>query len=109
MDNLNLDSLIISWQVQVSDSSDSILSINGPFSLNIFKDSVNIDIPYISFQLQDSLFSRIMAIDAQSIYLNNDTLDFLMDYSMDQGQSWINEFNIDLIKISLILIICGTF
>ena len=95
MDSLDIDSLIISWQVQVSDSSDSILSINGPFSLNIFKDSVNIDIPYISFQLQDSLFSRIMAIEVQSIYLNNDTLDFLMDYSMDQGQSWINEFNID--------------
>ena len=40
MDSLEVDSVIVAWQVQVLDTSDSILSANGPFYLNVFKESV---------------------------------------------------------------------
>ncbi|OUX30199.1 MAG: hypothetical protein CBE24_06965 [bacterium TMED264] len=95
MDSLDVDSVFVEWQVQVLDSSDSILSANGPFYLSISKDSVNINIPNISFQLQDSLLTRNADIETQIIYVYDDTLEVIMDYSIDQGQSWVNEFRID--------------
>ncbi|MFL3007284.1 MAG: T9SS type A sorting domain-containing protein [Candidatus Neomarinimicrobiota bacterium] len=98
MDSLDIDSVIVAWQVQVLDSSDSILSTNGPFSLNISKDSVNINTPDITFQIQDSIFSRNADIEAQIIYIYDDTLQVVMDYSVNQGQSWVNEFSIDTSK-----------
>ena len=95
MDSLEVDSVVVAWQVQVLDSSDSILSTNGPFYLNIIKDSVDINIPDITFQLQDSIFSRNTDIEAQVIHIYDDTIQVVMDYSINQGQSWVNEFSID--------------
>jgi len=92
---LEVDSVEIAWQVQVLDSSDSILSTNGPFYLNIIKDSVDINIPDITFQLQNSIFSRNADIEAQIIHIYDDTIQLVMDYSINQGQSWVNEFSID--------------
>ena len=98
MDSLEIDSVIIAWQVQVLDSSNSILSTNGPFYLNISKDLVNIDIPDITFQLQDSMVSRNADIEAQIIYIYDDTLQILMDYSINQGQSWSNVLSLDTVQ-----------
>ena len=95
MDSLEVDSVVVAWQVQVLDSSDSILSTNGPFYLNIIKDSVDINIPDITLQLQDSIFSRNTDIEAQVIHIYDDTIQVVMDYSINQGQSWVNEFSID--------------
>ena len=95
MDSLNVDSISIAWQVQVFDSLDSITSINGPYSLNIFKDSMNVDIPNLALELGDTLFSRNMHIETKMVYIYNDSLELTMDYSIDQGESWSNEFMID--------------
>ena len=85
MDSLEVDSVVVAWQVQVLDSSDSILSTNGPFYLNIIKDSVDINIPDITFQLQDSIFSRNTDIEAQVIHIYDDTIQVVMDYSIIRG------------------------
>ena len=95
MDSLGVDSVSIAWQAQVFDSLDSITSINGPYSLNIFKDSMNVDIPNVALVLGDNLFSRNMHIETKMVYIYDDSLELIMDYSIDQGESWSNEFMID--------------
>jgi len=95
MDSLDIDTVTITWQVQVMDSSDSVFSTNGPFTLDIYKKPVNIDVPNITFELQDSLLSRNTNLETQIIYIYDDTMAIYMDYSVDGGASWFNEFTID--------------
>ena len=98
MDSLNVDSVSVVWQVYALDSIDSVFSVNGPYHLHISKDSVNIDIPSIYLQIEDSLFSRNMDIETKMIHIYEDSLQLTMDFSIDQGESWTNEFKIDTLQ-----------
>ena len=98
MDSLNVDSVSVVWQVYALGSIDSVFSVNGPYHLHISKDSVNIDIPSIYLQIEDSLFSRNMDIETKMIHIYEDSLQLTMDFSIDQGESWTNEFKIDTLQ-----------
>ena len=63
--------------------------------INIYKDSMNVDIPNVALVLGDNLFSRNMHIETKMVYIYDDSLELIMDYSIDQGESWSNEFMID--------------
>ena len=49
----------------------------------------------ITFEIQDSLLSRNANLETQVIYIYDDTMAIYMDYSVDGGTSWFNEFTID--------------
>ena len=103
MDSTQSDSLFFNWSVVISSGDEKENSVNGPFYFKIFKNDIDINRPLASLNFPNSSFvSRNLDYEIQVSYIEEDSLNINIDYSLDLGETWVNLLSLDTTNSAVI-------